>query len=140
MDAMERKPFAEWIQRHARGTLNDEATQALAEVVQTVTDVGKVGKVIVEITVQPTGAGGRTVAVGGKVSTKMPAPAPELGVFYVGDAGSLHRDDPYQLKIAGVKREEAEQEEVRQVQSAGEIRQVDADEAPVPIEEGADDN
>jgi hypothetical protein len=97
----DRQLFSEWISKHARGVLNDEATIALADVVQTVADIGKAGKLVIEITVKPAGSSKRSVSIGGKVVEKMPTPDPELSVFFIGEGGSLHRDDPFQQQIPG---------------------------------------
>lgn len=132
--------FHEWLSRHARGTLDSEATIGLAEVVQSVTDIGKAGKLVIEVVVEPAGSGGRTVAIGGKVLKKLPLPSPELGVFYVGDGGSLHRDDPYQQRIPGVAPVTAEElGEVRHVATgAEEVRTVEDAPPPQRVEEGED--
>ena len=102
----DREQFHEFVKRHARGTLNDEVTMALAEVAASVSDLEKKGSVVVTIVVEPAGSGGRTVAIGAKVEAKLPKPDPELAVAYVGDGGSLHRDDPYQTKLDDAKRVE----------------------------------
>jgi hypothetical protein len=135
----EHQPFHEWLERHARGTLTDEATAALAEVVQAVSDIGGKGSVVLTVIVEPAGSGGRTVAIGGKVATKLPVPAPELGVFYVGDGGSLHRDDPYQQRFPGVSAK-ASVGAPRTVEEDTEIRTVGEDEAPRRAEEDDDDD
>lgn len=94
-----RQLFHDWLAGHARGTLNDEITAALGEVVDAVTHLEKPGKIIVELTVAPAGAGGRTVMVAGTVKTKPPEPAPEASIFFAGENGTLHRDDPYQQRF-----------------------------------------
>lgn len=94
-----RQLFNVWVADHARGTLNDEITLAMAEVVEAVTHLDKAGKVVIEIQVEPTGSNGRLVMVSGKVTAKPPAPAPETSVFYAGESGSLHRSDPYQQRF-----------------------------------------
>lgn len=93
------QPFSEWLKTHARGTLDDEITLALGEVVADVTHLEKKGKVVIEITVEPTGSGRRRVMVSGVVTAKPPVPAPEASIFFAGDQGSLHRQDPYQERI-----------------------------------------
>ena len=92
-------PFHQWLKGHARGTLDDDLTAALAEVTQAVTSLDRKGKVVVELTVEPAGSGGRTVAVAGKVTAKPPEPDPEVSIFYADGDGGLHRDDPYQTRI-----------------------------------------
>jgi len=94
--------FAEWLADHARGTLNDEATAAFAEVVDAVAHLEKKGTLTVELVVEPAGSNGRTVVVYGRVKVKAPEAAPEASIFYVGDAGSLHRDDPFAQRLPGV--------------------------------------
>lgn len=100
--------FDRWLAKHARGTLNAEATAAIREVTKLVGDIGKKGAVVVEIVIEPAGAAGRTVAVGGKVSRKDPRPDPELSVYYPDGAGELHRNDPYQTRMETGVREETE--------------------------------
>lgn len=95
----ERPMFHKWLSDHARGTLDQEATAALADLVEQVAHLERPGKLVLELKVEVAGSGGRTVVIGGKVTTKPPEPAPEQSIFYVGDSGSLHRDDPYQGRL-----------------------------------------
>lgn len=97
------RPFHEWLADHARGTLDDELTAALADVVENVAHQEKPGKVTLELTVEAAGRGGRTVVIGGKVKVKLPEQAPEQSIFYVGDGGTLWRDDPYAQRMDGMK-------------------------------------
>lgn len=121
----DRPTFAEWLTSHARGTLDDEATLALAELVGAVGHLGKPGKLTLELTVEPAGSGGRTVTIGGRVTTKPPRPAPEVGIFYVGDAGTLHRDDPYAARIPGVPFADTAGDLKLVDPDTGEVRRVD---------------
>ncbi len=95
----ERQLFHDWIKDHARGTLNDEMTAALGEVVEAVTHLEKKGEIVLKFVIEPASAGGRTVVVAGEVTSKPPKPAPEVSIFFAGDNGSLHRSDPYQQRI-----------------------------------------
>lgn len=134
MDQEERPLFNDWLARHGRGVLNAEATAALSDVVQAVSDIGKKGKITLEIVVEPAGAGGRTVAIGGRVKAAPPSPDPELGIFYVGSSGSLHRDDPYVQRIPGVPFEDHGEIKVVDAES-GEVRRVeDGQPSPVALE------
>ncbi len=92
-------PFSTWIAKHARGTLDDDITAALADVVEKVNDLDSKGEVVIKLKVIPAGSGKRTVVIAGEVDAKPPKPAPEVGLFYVGDAGSLHLEDPFQTRI-----------------------------------------
>ena len=123
----EREMFNVWIERHARGSLNDEATAAISDVVKAVTDLEKKGSVVIEVIIEPAGSGGRSVAVGGRVVAKPPQPSPQLGVYYPDERGSLHRDDPFQRSLPGTTT--AEQPPVVQVDVADtEPRRLDDEE------------
>lgn len=100
--------FSEWLRTHSRGTLDDEVTAALADVVKHVHDVRKKGSVVLEVVVEPAGSSGRTLAIGGKLITKLPRPDAELSVYYPDMGGGLHREDPYQTRMPG--REDAPQQ------------------------------
>lgn len=91
-------PFHEWVQGHARGTLDDDLTAAMAEVTQAVTALDKKGEVIVKLSIDTAGSGGRTVSVAGTVTAKPPRPDAEVSIFYADGDGGLHRDDPYQTR------------------------------------------
>lgn len=124
-ERVDRSPFHEWLEGHARGTLNDELTAALGELVEAVGAHEKPGKLTLTLAVDVAGSGGRTVLISGEVAVKAPKPAPEASIFYVGEAGTLHRDDPFAMRMPGVPF----------TQSDGEVRVVDPDTGevkPVP--------
>jgi hypothetical protein len=116
--------FSEEIATLARGTLDDEATAKLHELVEAVSHYDKGGKLVLELAVDPAGSGGRTVTIAGKVTVKAPQPAPEISVRFVGTGGSLHRDDPVEQRLPGIPFRDAEGE-VKVVAETGEIRRVD---------------
>lgn len=95
----EHRPFSEWIVDHARGTVDDELTAAMAEVVEAVAHHGKAGSVKLTIKVDAAGSGGRTVTTSCHVEAKPPKAGAEQSIFYVGDGGTLHRDDPFQTRL-----------------------------------------
>ena len=97
---------------------------------------------VLEVIVEPAGSGGRTVAVGGRVTVKAPKPDPELGVYYPDHAGELHRDDPYQDRLPGTQVPEPD-EPVRTVAAEDTAPRVIEGDAELPRalpddEEGAD--
>lgn len=98
-----RQLFHEWVQSHARGSLDADATAELAKVVQAVADLGKSGKLVVELLVEPADQDGRVVAIGGRITAKPPQPNPAVSIYYPDEAGGLHRDDPYQKRLPGLK-------------------------------------
>lgn len=100
-EAPKRVLFHEWLSDQARGSLNQEATFALAEVVQAVADHGKPGTLTISIKVTNAGSGNRTVVTAGTITKKLPKSDSEVSIFFVGDGGTLHREDPYQERLPG---------------------------------------
>lgn len=115
------RPFSEWITDHARGTVDDEMTMAIAEVTEAVAHHDKPGTVVLKLKIEPAGNGGRTVATSCTVDAKPPQPGAEQSIFYVGEGGSLHRDDPYQtrLDVGDVRRLDTPSGEVRLPNTTG---------------------
>jgi hypothetical protein len=93
------RPFSEWVTDHAQGAVDDEMTLALADLVQAVAAHGKKGTVTLKVTVEPAGSGGRTVETSCLVEAKAPQPDPEKSIFFVGERGSMERDDPYHKRL-----------------------------------------
>lgn len=109
------RPFHEWLLDQARGAVDDELTVALAEVVEAVAHLGAKGKVTLEVQIDPAGAGGRMVSTQCVVKTKPPLPPAEPSVFFVGDGGSLVRDDPYQAHLFPARQVDAATGEIRRL-------------------------
>lgn len=99
LDQPQPTPFATLFETLAAGTANADATAALAEVVQAVEDLGRAGKVLVELTVEPEGDSGRHVAIRSAVTAKPPRPKAAGSILFVGPGGSVHRNDPYQRQM-----------------------------------------
>jgi len=102
--------FSEWITEHARGTVDDEMTAAIAEVVEAVSHLDAKGTVTLKVTIEPAGSGCRTVATACVVEVKPPKPDAEKSIFYVAEGGALQREDPYQkpFDLKKVVRDDAE--------------------------------
>lgn len=94
--------FHDWLEDHARGTLNDELTLALAEIVDACSTARKPASLTLRLDVSTSGDSGRMVVIAGRVKTKVPEPAAEQSIFFVGEGGSLHRDDPYAKPFPGL--------------------------------------
>ncbi len=94
--------FHEWIVDQGNGTTDDEITAALAGVVEAVGHFGKKGEVVVKIKVEPGGSHNRQVLTACHVEAKPPTAAPEQSIFYIGQGGGLHRDDPFSPRLEGV--------------------------------------
>jgi hypothetical protein len=112
------RPFSEWLTDHAQGVADAEATAALAEVVEAVAHHGKAGTVTIKVKVEPAGSSSRTVVTSVDVKANTPEPAAEQSIFYVGEGGGLHRDDPYQGRLLDGAREiDTTTGEVRHIES-----------------------
>lgn len=119
-----RRSFAEEVAALARGTLNDEATLALADLVAAVSALGKKGSLSVVLTVEPTGSAGRTLTIAGSVKVKAPLPDPEVSIRFVGDAGTLHLDDPFAKPLPGIPYRDADGTP-KVIDASGEVRKLD---------------
>lgn len=91
--------FSDLIQDQAQGLTDDEMTAAVATVTEAVARLGKKGKVTLDLVIEPAGSGGRNVTVTSKVTAKPPENDPPMSIFFVGDQGSLHREDPFQRRM-----------------------------------------
>ncbi len=69
------RSFTDWITEHARGSLADELTAAMADVGLAVSTLDKPGTVTLKIKVKPIGSGDRTVVT----SDRLPAGPPGTG-------------------------------------------------------------
>lgn len=133
-----RRTFAEELAALARGTLNDEATLALSDLVAAVSSLGKKGALTVELVVEPTGSAGRTVTIAGSVKVKTPLPDPEVSIRFVGDAGSLHVDDPFAKPLPGIPYRDADGTPKVVDPSTGDVRRIaesDLGGFPSPVED-----
>jgi hypothetical protein len=92
--------FHELVRDLWRGSIDDEATAELNSVVEAVAALGKPGSLTFTIEVDPSGHGA-TVILAAKIKTKAPQPPPEVGTLFVGDHGSLHRNDPFRPSMIG---------------------------------------
>lgn len=112
--------FSDWITDHAGGAVDLELTALLAEVTEAVAHHGAAGSVSLTVKVAPAGSGGRTVVTACSTSAKPPAPAPECSIFYVGEGGTLHRNDPYQGSLlAGARVVDHSTGEIRSIDTEG---------------------
>lgn len=93
-------PFSQQVAYLSRGCLDEELTEALAEVVKAVRDTGKSGELTFKIKVSMLNMRDENaVKLTPSVKTKKPEMAPyETIMFSTGD-GDLLRDDPKQHKL-----------------------------------------
>lgn len=122
--------FDGWVRDERRGGLNDDLTLALQDVVQAVRAVDKPGKLILELSIAPSGSG-RKVMVTPTIKTKVPEADPESSIFFVDDAGRLHKDDPFQGKLDFKSVPPEETGKVRQLRPDSDApRRVEDEEGP----------
>ena len=93
--------FTSWLEDHAQGHVADELTAKLAELVENVGHVQKAGDLVIKVHIEPAGGNQptRQVKTSVTVTSKLPQFDPAESLFYVGDGGGLHRDDPYQSRL-----------------------------------------
>lgn len=98
-DTPQRKPFAQLIQEQRAGSLHDEASDAMNELVRACQETGKKGSLTLKLNVTPTGDG-VTVSVTDDVKIAAPKPDAKPAVFYCDEYGNLLRRDPRQEELA----------------------------------------
>lgn len=93
-------PFSQQLAFLSKGCLDDELTEALADVVKAVRETGKPGEITLKIKVSMLNKRDENaVKLTPSVKTKQPEMAPyETIMFSTGD-GDLIRDDPNQRKL-----------------------------------------
>ncbi|PPD48398.1 MAG: hypothetical protein CTY14_02230 [Methylotenera sp.] len=93
------RPFFDVARDIRRGAFIDEMADAIQQVVASVEETGKAGKVIVEIAVAPASKGQGAVKVADKITLKLPAlPAGETIMFVTPD-NNLVANDPRQSTL-----------------------------------------
>lgn len=100
------KPFALFLQEHRKGSLHTELSEQLAEVTQGVLEHGKAGSITVTINVSPIEghrAGDNIVRITDKVTPKVPQPERGSAMFFADEEGNLHRNNPLQDELPGLR-------------------------------------
>lgn len=95
--------FSEWLEDHAQGHANDEITVDLADAVESVRVHNKPAEVTIKVKIEPAGGHGRQVTTTVQSTAKLAKGDPEQSIFYVGEQGSLHRDDPYEPRLTAIE-------------------------------------
>lgn len=81
------------------GAANHAATEQLEKLIQAVQDTGKKGTVTIKIEVGKLKDGETELQVQMKVSSSIPVVDIPKGIYFPGENGSLHRDNPRQLSM-----------------------------------------
>ncbi len=85
-----------------RGRMKHDLTERLHEVVQGVTNTGKKGKLVIELTIEPLKNDKTQVDVTDVITTKVPTLSLPSSRFFVTDDANLTRDDPQQERLGGI--------------------------------------
>lgn len=95
------KQFSDVLQELRYGTLHDELTERLQEVVNACIDTGKVGSMTLSIKLKP-GLGGE-LEITDQIKTTIPELAKGSSIMWATPEGNLQRQDPRQMTIDGLK-------------------------------------
>jgi putative lipoic acid-binding regulatory protein len=93
------RPFTDVLRDMRKGRVVAAATDGLAELVVSVLETNKAGKLTLELSVKPGTRGDNAVYVAAKVTVKSPRPDLPEALFFADADGSLLRDDPTQQRI-----------------------------------------
>lgn len=96
--------FADWLEDHAQGHANEEITADLHEAAELVRVHNKPAELTIKVRIEPAGGYGRQVETTVECSiTKRPKFDPEKSIFYVGEGGSLSREDPSYPRLTAIE-------------------------------------
>lgn len=98
------RPFATVLQDLRRGEVLDAAARDLQTLVAAVTKIGKKGKLVLEVTVEPMKGDTDALSVTASVKTTLPPQPAIAAVFFADNANNLVRDDPRQASLPGLRR------------------------------------
>ncbi|TDD68588.1 hypothetical protein [Actinomadura rubrisoli] len=93
------RPFADVLADLGREKVVDEAGVQLQQLVNTVAESGRKGRLVLTVEVAPMKGNSAALMVHAKSDLKLPAAEPVGAVFFYDDDGNLLRDDPRQLKF-----------------------------------------
>lgn len=112
---MAKKEFAETLKQLRYGTLHDELTDALAEAVEAATRTGKKAKLAVVLTLNPMRSG--QVEITDDLKLTLPEEQKGSTIMFATPENNLSRDDPRQGQIEGLRTIDAEEREMRTIDS-----------------------
>lgn len=90
--------------------LEEEATDALNDLVHATTETGKAGELIIKIKMKPVGGKAGQMEIDADVKTKLPAPTRGKTLLFATPDNNLQRTDPRQQTLDGVRDVAAESE------------------------------
>lgn len=107
------RPFTDTVVALRFGTLNDDLTKSLNELVAICADTGKVGELKLTLKLKP-GKGGQ-IEVFDDIVIKAPKEERGSSIMFATPEGNLQREDPRQLNIEGLRTVDKETGELRRV-------------------------
>jgi hypothetical protein len=112
------RPFADVLRDLDRGRVADQASVSITDLVRSVIETGKKGRVTLHVEIEPWKGNAATLQVSARVDSRLPQDAPAAGIFFPDADGNLHRNDPSQptfddVSLRQVARPDAELRDAR---------------------------
>lgn len=95
-------PFSDTLRKLRRGRTHSELSRELQDLVQAVTTTGRQGTLTLTLKVSRSKATGM-VEIDDTVKVKLPEPQRDASMFFADDDGNLHRSDPNQDELPGIR-------------------------------------
>lgn len=107
------RPFTDTLNTLRFGTLNDDLSDALHELIEKCANTGKAGTLTLQLTLKP-GKGGQ-IEVIDDLKVKLPKEEKGTTLMFATPEGNLTREDPRQLKLEGLRSVDMETGELKKV-------------------------
>lgn len=107
------KPFTDTLNQLRFGTLNEDLTKALHELITACSDTQRAGTLTLTLALKP-GKGGQ-VEVFDDIKVKKPKEERGSSIMFATPEGNLQREDPRQMKLEGLRTVDMETGELRAV-------------------------
>ncbi|WP_326637326.1 hypothetical protein OG884_26675 [Streptosporangium sp. NBC_01755] len=98
------RPFATVLQDLRKGAVLEEAAAELQQLVASVLETGKKGKLTLVVAIEPMKGNETALTVAADVTTTRPKSPPKAAVFFADSEFNLVRDDPRQIALPGLRR------------------------------------
>ena len=83
----------------SEGTVDEEASQLLAELVAAVREHQAAGELTLKLKVRPANKSGRVLSITPAVTFRPPRASLDQAIYFATSDGGLHRNDPTQLTL-----------------------------------------
>lgn len=97
-----RKPFTDFFKQLDFGNLEQEATDALQDMVHACTQTGKSGELTIKVKLKPIGNTGQ-VELDAEVKAKVPTPTRGKTLMFATPDNNLQRENPKQQTLEGLR-------------------------------------